>query len=129
MLLSPEKSLFVRGTVPALLLSEAPVHGVLPPVVAPDGAVPWCKGWSLMPLATMCVVDGPGESGVLVQAALAPVVDGTGLGTMADWRADAERAGGAVVLSLARLPEVLDWPYLLGSGTSHGGFVPRLPVG
>ncbi|MDQ1046894.1 hypothetical protein [Streptomyces sp. V4I2] len=34
--------------------------------------------------------------------------------------------GGAVVLSLDQLPEVLDWSHLLGSGTAHGGFVPLL---
>ena len=40
------------------------------------------------------------------------------------WCADAEQAGGAVVLSLDRLPEALDWFRLLSSGTAHGGFVP-----
>ncbi|MFH8747612.1 hypothetical protein ACH4GK_27445 [Streptomyces rimosus] len=47
-----------------------------------------------------------------------------GPGEMAAWCTDAEAAGGAVVLSLDALPEVLDWPHLLGSGTARGGFLP-----
>ncbi|MCX4743952.1 hypothetical protein OG455_00225 [Kitasatospora sp. NBC_01287] len=128
MLLSPEKTLFIRGTVPVLLLSDAPVHALLPVLAAPDGAVPRCDGWSIVARLTLCVVDGPGEAGLVVPAMAAPVIDGTG-GTpeMANWCADSEQAGGAVVLSLDELPEELDWAHLLGSGTARGGFVPSLP--
>ncbi|MFD7440972.1 hypothetical protein [Streptomyces sp. NPDC059909] len=130
MLLNPEKTLFVRGATPALLLSDAPVHDALPVLTAPDGAVPRCEGWSIVPQLTLCVVDGPGEHGLVVPALVAPVLDGTGASTepgdMADWCTDAEQAGGAVVLSLEQLPDVLDWAHLLGSGTSRGGFVSLL---
>ncbi|MFD9542477.1 hypothetical protein [Streptomyces sp. NPDC060022] len=47
-------------------------------------------------------------------------------GDMGDWCTDAERAGGAVVLSLDELPEVLDRAHLLGSGAAHGGFMASL---
>ncbi|MFJ8362268.1 hypothetical protein [Streptomyces sp. NPDC093984] len=92
--------------------------------------MPLCEGWNIVPRLTLCVVDGPGEHGLVVPALAAPVLDGaegeTAPGDMADWCADVERAGGAVVLSMDRLPEVLDWPFLLDSGTSRGGFVPAL---
>ncbi|MEU4126224.1 hypothetical protein [Streptomyces virginiae] len=45
---------------------------------------------------------------------------------MADWCASAERAGGAVVLFLDALPDTLDRPHLLRSGTARGGFLPAL---
>lgn len=130
MLLSPEKTLFVRGATPVLLLADAPIHDVLPFLTAPDGVVPRCEGWTIVPKLTLCVVDGPGEHGLVVPALAAPVFDGTegssGPGDMADWCADAEQVGGVIVLSLDRLPEVLDWARLLGSGTTRGGFLPSL---
>ncbi|MEU7154628.1 hypothetical protein AB0B15_42475 [Streptomyces sp. NPDC045456] len=129
-LLEPEKTLFVRGATPVLLMSETPVHGALPALIAPDGAVPQCDGWSIVPKLTMCVVDGPGEAGLMIPALVAPVIDVVGEsaepGEMADWCADAERAGGAIVLSLDELPEALDWTNLLGSGAAHGGFMPSM---
>ncbi|MFF7729883.1 hypothetical protein [Streptomyces sp. NPDC008001] len=135
MLLTPEKTLFVRGATPVLLLADAPVHHALPVVTASDGAVPLCEGWSIVPKMTLCVVDGPGDAGGIIPALAAPVIggspgrtEGAGPGDMADWCADAERAGGAVVLSLAsgELPAVLDWAHLLGSGTTRGGFMPSM---
>ncbi|KMS82944.1 MULTISPECIES: hypothetical protein [Streptomyces] len=127
MLLDPEKTLFVRGATPVLLLAEASVHDVLPVLTAPDGAVPVCEGWSIAPRLTLCVVDGPGDHGLVVPALAAPVIGAEGApGDMGDWCGDAERAGGAVVLSLHRLPETLDWSALLSSGTARGGFLPAL---
>ncbi|MEV5984811.1 hypothetical protein AB0L85_07275 [Streptomyces sp. NPDC052051] len=130
MLLDPENTLFVCGATPVLLLADAPVHDVLPPLTAPDGAVPVCEGWSIVPRLTLCVVDGPGEHGVLVPALAAPVLGGAdggaASGDMADWCTAAEQAGGAVVLSLEQLPEELDWSALLSSGIARGGFVPTL---
>ncbi|MFJ7155040.1 hypothetical protein ACIQUQ_08865 [Streptomyces sp. NPDC101118] len=127
MLLEPENTLFVRGDTPLLLLSGAPVHDALPLLTASGGAVPRCEGWSVVAKVTMCVVDGPGEAGVIVPAFVAPVVDtaggGAAPGGMGDWCADVERAGGAVVLSLDELPEVLDQARLLGSGAARGGFM------
>lgn len=128
MLLDPENTLFVRGATPVLLLADAPVHDALPPLAAPDGAVPLCEGWSIVPRLTLCVVDGPGDHGLVVPALAAPVVGGAGGGTAAsgmdDWCTDAERAGGAVVLSLDRIPGTLDWSALLSPGTARGGFMP-----
>ncbi|MEU5187392.1 hypothetical protein AB0G83_09615 [Streptomyces klenkii] len=147
MLLDPEKTLFVRGATPVLLLADASasVHDALPVVTAPGpGAVPLCEGWSIVPKLTLCVVDGPGDVGGLIPAFAAPVIDGSTGGTngtngtepadMADWCADAERAGGVVVLSLDHLslslplplPAALDWARLLASGTARGGFMPSL---
>ncbi|MGC5003479.1 hypothetical protein [Streptomyces sp. DT203] len=130
MLLDPENTLFVRGATPALLLADAPVHDALPLLAAPDGAVPRCEGWSIIPRLTLCVVDGPGDHGLVVPALAAPVAgganDGGASSGMADWCEDAEQAGGAVVLSLDQLPDVLDWSALLSSGTVRGGFMPAL---
>ncbi|MFF4573153.1 hypothetical protein [Streptomyces sp. NPDC001410] len=130
MLLDPENTLFIRGATPVLLLAGATVHDVLPPLIAPDGAVPLCEGWSIVPRLTLCVVDGPGEHGLVVPALAAPVVGGADGGTassgMGDWCADAEQAGGAVVMSLDQLPEALDWSALLSSGAARGGFMPAL---
>ncbi|MFE4420739.1 hypothetical protein [Streptomyces sp. NPDC056817] len=128
MLLDPENTLFIRGVTPVLLLADAPVHDALPSLTAPDGAVPLCEGWSIVPRLTLCVVDGPGEYGLVVPALAAPVVGGADGGTapsdMGDWCTDAEQAGGAVVLSVDKLPEALDWTALLSSGTARGGFMP-----
>ncbi|MFH9084587.1 hypothetical protein [Streptomyces sp. NPDC017673] len=127
MLLDPEKTLFVRGATPVLLLAEAPVHEALPVLSVPDGAVPVCEGWSIAPRLTLCVVDGPGDHGLVVPALAAPVIGAQGApGDMGDWCGDAEAAGGAVVLSVDRLPETLDWSALLSSGTARGGFLPAL---
>jgi hypothetical protein len=121
MLLNPENTLFVRGITPVLLLAGAHVHDQLPLLAAPDGSVLRCEGWSIIPKLTLCVVDGPGDAGLLVPAMLAPVLAEDG--GMAEWCGDVERAGGAVVLSLDELPEVLDWPHLLGAGVARGGFL------
>ncbi|WP_073496899.1 hypothetical protein [Actinacidiphila paucisporea] len=127
MLLAPEKTLFVRGATPLLLLADAPVHDVLPLLAAPGETVPLCEGWGIAPRLTLCVVDGPGDHGVLIPALAAPVLDVTdGPGRMADWCADAEGAGGAVALSMDRLPDVIDWSALLAPGTARGGFLPAL---
>ncbi|MEU0336551.1 hypothetical protein [Streptomyces sp. NPDC006193] len=127
MLLDPEKTLFVRGAPPVLLLAGAPVHDALPLLAAPDGAVPVCEGWSILPRLTLCVVDGPGDHGLVVPALTAPVHGAAGgsaaPGGMPDWCEDAERAGGAVVLSLDHLPDPCAWPALLTSGTTRGGFL------
>lgn len=143
MLLDPGNTLFLRGATPVLLMADAPVHEALPVLAVRDGAVPPCEGWSILPRLTLCVVDGPGDAGLVVPAMVAPVLeeadgaDGADGGAdgalrpgdMADWCGDAERAGGAVVLSLDALPETLDWSHLLTSGTARGGFVPALARG
>ncbi|MDQ1009762.1 hypothetical protein QFZ82_004247 [Streptomyces sp. V4I23] len=111
---------FVMGPTPLLLLGGAPVHEFLPPLHAPDGRVPLCDGWQLMPRLTMTVVDGPGDAGCLVQGAQAE----DEAEEMSAWCSAVEQAGGAVVLSLDTLPDDLDWPALLTDGRAHGGFVP-----
>ncbi|MFF9211706.1 MULTISPECIES: hypothetical protein [unclassified Streptomyces] len=129
-MLNPENTLFIRGATPVLLLADAPVHDALPLLTTSDGAVPLCEGWTIVPRLTLCVVDGPGDHGLVVPALAAPVVGdadgGTASNGMDDWCADAEQAGGAVVLSLDQLPEALDWSALLSSGTTRGGFMPAL---
>ena len=92
--------------------------------------MPSCEGWNIVARLTLCVVDGPGDHGLVVPALAAPVVggadDGPASSGMGDWCADAEQAGGVVVLSLDRLPEALDLSALLSSGTVRGGFMPAL---
>lgn len=70
MLLNPENTLFVRGGTPVLLLADAPVHDALPLLTASDGAVPLCEGWNIVPRLTLCVVDGPGDHGLVVPLSL-----------------------------------------------------------
>ncbi|MBN0044934.1 hypothetical protein JS756_12610 [Streptomyces actuosus] len=127
MLMDPENTLFVRGTRPVLLPAAAPIHDALPLPAAPDGTVTVCGGWSIVPRLTLCVVDDPADHGIVVPALAAPVLDPTqgadAPGEQADWCTDSERAGGALVLSVDRMPDVLDPTALLGSGTARGGFV------
>ncbi|MGW7369953.1 hypothetical protein ACWGI8_42655 [Streptomyces sp. NPDC054841] len=127
MLLLPENTLFVPGATPALLMAGAPVHDELPALRASGGTVPQCEGWGIGAMLTLCVVDGPGDAGCVVPALGAPVLGGSGNpDDMAHWCSDVTQAGGAVVLSLPELPEVLNWEHLLTSGTSRGGFMPAL---
>lgn len=130
MLLNPGNTLFVRNTSPVLLLADASIHDALPVLNASDGVAPGCEGWSVVPRLTLCAVDGPGAHGLVVPTLSAPVVN-TSTGeavpaTMTDWCADAERTGGALVLSLLHLPATLDWHHLLTSGTANGGFMPAV---
>ncbi len=131
MLFDAENTLFVRGANPALLLADAPVHDALPVLAAPDGRVPVCEGWMIAPMLTLCLVDGPGDAGLVVPAFGARVVDGTGAtcgaDAMAGWCSDVEQDGGVLMLSLASLPAELDWAHLIGSGAARGGFVPVRP--
>ncbi|WP_327290037.1 hypothetical protein [Streptomyces sp. NBC_01198] len=129
MLLAPEQTLFVRGDTPLLLLAGAPVHDALPLVTAPGETLPACEGWSIVPRLTLCVVDGPGDHGVVIPAFTAPVVAAAGSPAadgMAEWCTDVEKAGGAIVLSLDRLPDVIDWSALLAPGAARGGFLPAV---
>ncbi|MER7516948.1 hypothetical protein [Streptomyces sp. NPDC126499] len=126
MLQNPENTLFVRAAPPLLVLTEAPVHDALPPLgpTDADGEVPRCEGWGIVPRLTLCVVDGPGDHGTMIPSLAAPVL---GDGDLADWCEDAERAGGAVVISLPTpLPPHPDLPTLTHPGTARGGFVPLL---
>ncbi len=128
MLLPREKAHFVLAGTPLLLLDGAPVHESLPPLDAPDGEMPLCAGWSVAVMATMCVVDGPGDAGCLIPALGTAESDpGAALATLADWGGAVERNGGAVVVSLLALPEnlaLLDWSAILdGRAAAHGGFV------
>lgn len=97
-----------------------------------DGEMPLCPGWSVAAMATVRVVDGPGDAGCLIAALGASDPDpdpdpDTALASLADWGNAVERTGGAVVVSLPALPEnlaELDWPSILTGGAAHGGFVP-----
>lgn len=121
MLQPPESTLFVRGTTPALILAESALHDALPPFVfAPDAEVPPLDGWGLVPKLTLCVVDGPGDLGVMIPAFVAPLV---GDGAIADWCADAEHAGGALVLSTPTLPAPTDLRAVAHDPATRGGFV------
>lgn len=132
MLLIPENTLFVRGKTPVLLLADAPVHDALPPLGA---EVTRPAGWSVLPRLTMCVVDGPGEHGAVIPALAAPVLPAADdpayregapgeAAAMDGWCADAEAAGGVLVLSLPQLPAELDLAGLMAAESARGGFLP-----
>ncbi|MER5864387.1 hypothetical protein [Kitasatospora sp. NPDC002040] len=128
MLLPREKAHFVLADTPLLLLDGAPVHDALPLLHAPDGEMPSCSGWSVAALATMCVVDGPGDAGCLIPGLAAAEPDpAAALAALSAWSGAVDRAGGAVVVSMQVLPAnlaLLDWPGILTGGIARGGFVP-----
>ncbi|GLW69155.1 hypothetical protein Kpho02_14540 [Kitasatospora phosalacinea] len=120
-MISPEQVRLVSGaSAPILLLGGAPVHDALPVLRVVDGAVPGLDGWSVFARLTMCVLDGPGDAGCLF-----PTLGGSfGTDGVARWCDEVERAGGALVVSLADAAELtgpVDWPALLDGG-SRGGF-------
>ncbi|MCU7822350.1 hypothetical protein [Kitasatospora sp. DSM 101779] len=125
MLLPPENAHFVTGPVPPLLLlGAAPVHTGLPALAdGPDGAMPVCVGWTLVPSLVMCVVDGPGGAGCVIPTLTAPG-DPEEAAHIDAWCAAVEEAGGAVVVSLDAMPEQVDWAEVFGGDTARGGFVP-----
>ncbi|NUP42407.1 MAG: hypothetical protein HOY76_36590 [Streptomyces sp.] len=133
MLLNPENALFIRGATPVLLLADAPIHDALPPVASARVSGPRPAGWSIVPRLTLCVVDGPGDQGVLIPAMAAPVLPAlpseggeAEAGDMADWCEDAESAGAVLVLSLPQLPAELDLSHLMAAGSARGGLLPLL---
>ncbi|MFD9130014.1 hypothetical protein [Kitasatospora sp. NPDC059571] len=130
MLLPPDKAHFVPAETPLLLLDGAPVHDALPPLHAPDAQLPLCPGWSVAPMGTMCLLDGPGDAGCLIPAVGGAIAEpAAALEALGIWREAVERAGGAAVVSLPALPadpNTLDWSAVLTDGTARGGFVPAL---
>ncbi|MEW1908023.1 hypothetical protein AB0442_06120 [Kitasatospora sp. NPDC085895] len=124
MLLPPENARFVTGPVPPLLLlGAAPVHSVLPALSeGPDGRLPVCEGWTLIPSLIMCVVDGPGGAGCVIPTLTAPG-DPEEAAYIDAWCAEVAEAGGAVVVSLDAMPEQVDRAEVFGGDAARGGFV------
>ncbi len=93
---SPENRRFLPGTPPVLLLGGAALHDLLPVPDVTGGRMPVCEGWSVAAMATLCVVDGPGDAGCVTPAALSPAE----LDAVGDWAQAVRDAGGALVVSL-----------------------------
>ncbi|WP_405142483.1 hypothetical protein OG589_34710 [Sphaerisporangium sp. NBC_01403] len=105
--------------MPALVLvSTDPIEML--PVFQLDADRPLpCDGWQLLAGLTVSVVDGPGDSGMLVEGVIRP--DEAEERTA--WLDAVDHAGGAVVLVVDSQSPVDDWAALAGSGKARGGFV------
>ncbi|MFE3989922.1 hypothetical protein ACFXPR_36070 [Nocardia tengchongensis] len=110
---------FVAGETPVLVIGGAPIHAVLPTLAVSDGVVSACEGWTLLPQLTVCVVDGPGDVGCLIQAA----TGSQDVDEVATWCDAVDAAGGAVVVSLPDLPVSLDWDAIFSAGFARGGSI------
>lgn len=95
------------------------MHADLPVLNTSIGRVPLCEGWTLEAKLTICVVDGPGDSGCLVQAATTPQE----LDQVTEWLRGVEVFGGAVVVSAPAVPNSLEWETVVSSGMAHGGII------
>jgi len=82
--------------------------------------LPVADGWRLMARATVCVLDGPRDAGLLLAA------DVTRLDLMDSWVETVETAGGAFVLAFPDndLPTLeIESPSLAGLPQAQGAFV------
>jgi hypothetical protein len=82
--------------------------------------LPEANRWRLMARLTLCVLDGPGDTGMLMAADVARP------DLMSSWCDSVERAGGAFVLAFAEneLPAlIIESPRLVGLPRAQGAFV------
>ncbi|MFJ2034243.1 hypothetical protein [Streptosporangium sp. NPDC087985] len=114
-----EDARYLGGTVPMLVLvSAAPVEQL--PVFQLDAGRPLpCGGWQFLAGLAVSVVDGPGDSGILVEGIAHPDEAEERFA----WMGAVDHAGGAVVLVVDSHSPVYDWDVLASSGKAQGGFV------
>ncbi|WP_139216314.1 MULTISPECIES: hypothetical protein [unclassified Streptomyces] len=123
--MSPENRRFLPGVPPVLLQGGAALRDVLAAPDGTDGRVQVCDGWSVAAMATLCVVDGPGDAGCVTPAALSEAETGAA----ADRARAVRDAGGALVVPLeGPLTEEQGRQGipLLHDGRARGGFVRAL---
>ncbi|MEU8358085.1 hypothetical protein AB0C27_18915 [Nonomuraea sp. NPDC048882] len=111
---------YLGGAVPVLVVvSPEPIEQL--PVFRLDAGRPLpCDGWELLVGMTATVVDGPGDSGILVGGAVRPEE----VEERIAWLEAVDRAGGVVVLVVDSHGPVGDWAELAADEKARGGFVP-----
>ena len=102
---------------------RAPPHADELPPLDPAVAVP---DWRAAPRLTMCVIDGPGDAGFLIQS----LTDDSQSDAMSAWIDDVEAADGLVVAAVGEEvdPAAVD-VHALAAGDARGGFVRYVPPG
>ena len=114
-----ERVRFVHGERPLLVIAAGADTEVLPALRLEGGLPARCEGWTLVAQLTVCVVDGPGDAGFLIQAA----ADLTEAEEQNAWLLLVEAAGGAVVAATQELgTRTLD--EAAARSDARGGFVP-----
>ena len=121
-LIPAERNRFLSAPVPTVVIAAEPGGTLLPPLAFYDtGAVMRAAGWTAVARTTMCVLDGPGDDGLLL-----PTISDTGqMDRAAVWAEAVADAGGVLALQVAagRL-DVIVYD-LLADPETRGGFVPQ----
>lgn len=112
---------FIVDQLPLIVLRGLPDAYDLPLIQVEEGQVGPCSGWILALHATMCVIDGPGDAGLLL-----PVFAGDeAIDAVAQherWLAAVSIYGGAVlVVGDSEVGSVAD---VAARSGLRGGFVP-----
>jgi hypothetical protein len=112
---------FSVDQLPMIVLQGLPEGYDLPLIHVEDGQVGPCSGWILATHATMCVVDGPGDAGLLL-----PVFGGDetaeAVAAHERWLAAVSIYGGAVLV--VGDSEVASLADIAARSGLRGGFVP-----
>ncbi len=120
---SRERARFIHDEGPLLLIAGDEATEALPALRLERGRPARCDGWRLVARLTLCVVDGPGDAGFLVQALDGPAE----AGDQSDWLRSVEATGGAVVVAAEGLGEVRTLDEAAACSDVRGGFVSLAP--
>ncbi|NUR03817.1 MAG: hypothetical protein HOY79_47095 [Streptomyces sp.] len=122
-LIPTERTRFLSAPVAAVVIAAEPGGTVLPPLAFYDtGTAKRVLGWTVVARTTMCVLDGPGQDGMLV-----PTISDTGqMDRAAAWAEAVADAGGVLALQVARGRLDATVYDLLADAETRGGFVPNL---
>jgi len=115
---------FLISPVPSVVIpAEAEGVSDLPPLAFYDGGAPVrLADWTALARPTMCVLDGPGDAGVLI-----PTISEQGqLAERMEWADAVAGAGGVLVLQAPA--ELMDTHLLelVSRADVRGGFVPHI---
>ncbi|WP_146607453.1 hypothetical protein [Spongiactinospora gelatinilytica] len=108
------------GALPTLLIATPDQAEHLPILRLDAGKPTPSPGWAIRPSLTMTIVNGPGDSGYLVEGISNP---GEAEERQA-WLSTVDRVGGAVVVVVNTLGDARDWAALLAAEKARGGFMP-----
>lgn len=122
MFVPQSRASFVVDPVPQLIVVAPPHMDALPPITVRDGYIQPCEGWLLFPRLTLCVVDGPGDAGFLVQGA----ADADQAEHLTRWLEALDKTGAAVVIALEEPLEDTSLDELVSLPTARGGAIPLL---
>jgi len=112
---------FIVDQLPLIVLPGLPSGYDLPTIQVEDGQVGPCSGWVLAAHALACVIDGPGEAGLLLPAFTGEETF-EAIALHQRWLSAVSIYGGAVlVVGASEVTSVADFASLSGL---CGGFVP-----